>query len=61
LKPPQRYPFKSLRVEAFLHLLCKSAQVPAGWDTQRHGAGALDAAALIGSALPDAALLHREV
>jgi hypothetical protein len=61
LKPPQRYPFKSRRVEAFLHLLCESAQVPAEWDTQRHGAGVLDAAALIGSALPGADLLHREV
>jgi hypothetical protein len=52
-----RYPLKWQRVEAFLHVLRKTAQVPSGWDTQRHGAGVLDAAAAINCELPDVNLL----
>jgi subtilisin family serine protease len=55
-----RYPEKWQRVEAFRFALRRSAQVPTGWDTQRYGAGVLDAAAALAIDLPPADELHRE-
>ncbi len=52
-----RYPERWQRVAAFRRCLRQSAQVPTGWDTQRHGAGVLDALATIRMDLPDAASL----
>lgn len=54
------YPQGWQRVAAFLHVLRKTAQAPAGWNTQRHGAGVLDAAAALGEPLPAASSLQPE-
>ncbi len=54
------YPEGWQRVAAFLHVLRKTAQAPAGWNTQRHGAGVLDAAAALSEPLPAASLLQPE-
>ena len=55
-----RYPEKWQRVAAFRRVLRESAQVPADWDTQRHGAGVLDALATIKMDLPDQNSLFQE-
>lgn len=49
-----KYSEKWQRVAAFRSILRQSANVPAGWDTQRNGAGILDAFAAIEADLPDA-------
>jgi subtilisin family serine protease len=55
-----RYPEKWQRVAAFRRVLQQSAQVPTGWDTQRNGAGVLDALATIEADLPDRSTLVPE-
>lgn len=55
-----QYPEKWQRVEAFRLVLRSAAHVPPGWDTQRHGAGVLDALATVSMNLPAAADLRRE-
>ena len=52
-----RYPEKWQRVAAFRSVLRASAQVPPGWDTQRNGAGVLDALSAVQLDLPDASTL----
>lgn len=54
------YPQPWQRVEAFRHQLRAKAQVPPGWNTNRHGAGVLDAATTVQAALPDPSMLVRE-
>ena len=45
-------------VEAFRTVVRNSADVPAGWDSSRFGAGVLDAHALLQTSLPDPAQLR---
>jgi subtilisin family serine protease len=54
------YTQKWQRVAAFLHVLRTTAQRPSGWNTQRHGAGVLDAAAVVAEPLPAASTLQPE-
>ncbi|MGE0874656.1 MAG: S8 family serine peptidase [Burkholderiales bacterium] len=56
-----KYPQNWMRVEAFKRLLKRTADTVGGaWDTESHGAGILDARALLEASLPNANTLERE-